>query len=67
VWGEELTECALAAASLPTTWLQAALPMTGLWPALKKNQYEGKGLTFHFLKNDPLRTNHQAVFISLRK
>lgn len=33
----------------------------------KENQYEGKGLTFHFLKSDPLRANHQAVFISLEK
>lgn len=33
----------------------------------KENQYEGKGLTFHFLKSDPLRANHQAVFISLGK
>lgn len=32
-----------------------------------ENQYEGKGLTFHFLKSDPLRANHQAVFISLGK
>lgn len=32
-----------------------------------ENQYEGKGLTVHFLKSDPLRANHQAVFISLGK
>lgn len=33
----------------------------------KENQYEGKRLTFHFLRSDPLRANHQAVFISLEK